>query len=310
MTVIFIFLILIIYFTLNELSFKYATKKISFEKEYIYIVSRKEPIEIIDKYQDLIRLLSLGGLWVAPKYVLVEKFDIKNGKLINSKKVKLFIGNYELHGFIIDTKTDLEKIRIFPIETLKLLQFNLKDQDNIIFDSAKNIFFSNNKLKMRKLENERNFEEIDMPRPLEQAFNVNDIDNGNALTLYKRFVDEHNEYFYHIFNIDTKTIKEIELNREEWSLHGIKGLKILAHKLFSGDYYFIDLIETENLFQIKNIQKLHHSKFILDDFDWDKKDNKIYFYDSGEAHFQNNFDVFRYEESSLEKKVFHVELKR
>lgn len=309
-TGILLLLVLTILVNLSIFLFELETKKINFANDYVYVVSRKVPIEIIDEYQDLFRFLSISALLKLPKYAIVEKFDLKNGKLIDRKKMKLSIDDYLAHGFNIDTHTDREKIIIFPINSMKFLQFNVKEKDNVLYDCAKEIFFSNHKVKMLKLKSENDFEEIEIPLPLEPIFYAKDIDNSNVLILNLKNIGDHREYFYQLFNIDTKKIKEIDLRGEEWTIKGIKGLKILAHKIGTGEFFFIELNETEKLFQIKNIQSLHHSKSFLDTFDWDKKNNKIYFYNSGDAHFQNNFDVYQYDDKTLVQKIIHVKLKR
>ena len=72
----------------------------------------------------------------------------------------------------------------------------------------------------------------------------------------------------------------------------------------------IELIEDKEVYKVKSIKKIHKSIKYFDEFCWDKKNNKFYFYEGSTALFNDDFDLYQYDENTLEQKIIHVNLKR
>ena len=302
-------LIIAVIFCSNKYLFQEETERITISNNYLYIVRHRVPIDNINNYKDLFRLLFVDFIFFHNIKPTLEKFDIETGMLLETKKNDMiFHTGYIGEDYVLDLRTDPDRIKIFsPLDKMNLSTFDLKEKDCVLFDSATNTFYATIERDFLKLKGEKDFQKFEVP--LKQKFKEIGIDSGLLiLTTWKDERGDLKDFF--VFNISKSSIKKIEIDGD-WIVFDFKNLKLLAHKAGSGDYFIIELAENEQSFQTKKIQKLHEpidSSF--DEFIWDKKNNKIYFYDTGKAHFQDSFDLYQYDDSTFEQKTIHVELKR
>lgn len=300
-------LIFILFF--DKIFYKVNTEKAFIFSNNIFLVRRKVPIDVIQNYRDLFKFLKIDYIFFKPIDPTLEKFDLNSGELIEKKDSnKIFHSGYFEEGCLIDIKTNPNKIFVYSLlDMKKILQFDILEKDTVLFDSAKMMYYAKFKDKIYNLKNDNDIKYIWIP--LEPYFDVCDIYNGLILLrVYK--ANEKNLKQYQIYDISKNLLKGLELKFDEWSLNGLKNLKLLAHKIGTGEYFIIVLEEKENSYYVKSLKSLHNSVGICDHSIWDKINNKIYFYNSGEVLFKDNFDIYQYDDNTFDQKIIHVKLKR
>lgn len=308
---IFIFISLLV--VINIIFFKSIyyvdkTEKIYISNNSLYIVRHRVPIDALKKHRDMLRLMFIDSLFFLHIDPFLEKFDLNNGNLIEKKKNNMiFHTGYFVDGFIRSDDTDSNVIKIYDLDSMNMSHFNIQNIDNFLYDNYSKLFFAQQNGKLLKLKNENDFEDIGVN--FERDRSICCVDKGLFLICIDKYKEKNLKEFQ-IFNLSKKTIKEIDLDTEDFVIYEIKDLMLLARRIGSDQYFFFELIEKENVFQIKNVRNIHMSIGICDEFSWDRKNNKIYFFNTGDALFQDNFDIYQYDDNTLEKKIIHVKLKR
>ena len=301
-----LFVLIFAFVCIRNYLYEEITEKITILNERLYVVRHKVLRNSFKRSRDLLKILQLDSFIFKKFDPTLEVFELFSSKLIEIKNSNLSFHNGYIEGkFLIDLKSEMNIIKIYSLDNMKLETVKLNEIENLLIDFSSGLFYAKKEEKIIKIKSEKEYETFKIP--LEKSFDISDVDNGLFLL---STLNEINESQKCIYNIVNNKIKHIDLINSEWSIFAIKGLNIIAQKIGTGDFYIIDLLETSNSYSVKKYQKFHLSIGLRDCFYWDKNLNKIYFFSNGEALFKNKFKVVEYDDNSLQQKIIQINLKR